>query len=148
MFQQMDGEHLEELRTFVVSRREELKLTQEELARASGVPRSTIASIESGVVTRAPRIDTLALLAKGLRVEPSVLIDLALGYGDHNPPAKGSPESIAIAIARVDALIQEYERAGSEEVAEAVSRELESLIRDIGYKPGFNTPIDRIIKRR
>lgn len=40
------------------------KMTQEDLAKLSGVPRSTIAMLESS--SRVPRVDVAAWLARGL----------------------------------------------------------------------------------
>jgi transcriptional regulator with XRE-family HTH domain len=67
------------LREFLTRRRNELNLSQQELARISGVPAGTIASIEAGRVTRSPRPDTLRRLAQGLQVGPEALLRMA-GY--------------------------------------------------------------------
>lgn len=67
------------LREFVTRRRNELHLSQQDLARTSGVPAGTIASIEAGRVTRSPRPDTLRRLANGLAVPPEALLRLS-GY--------------------------------------------------------------------
>lgn len=67
------------LREFLTRRRNELNLSQQELARISGVPAGTIASIEAGRVTRSPRPDTLRRLALGLQVGPEALLRMA-GY--------------------------------------------------------------------
>lgn len=67
------------LREFVTRRRNELHLSQQDLARTSGVPAGTIASIEAGRVTRSPRPDTLRRLANGLEVPPEALLQLS-GY--------------------------------------------------------------------
>src|SRR4051794_19317970 len=67
------------LREFLTRRRNELSLSQQELARISGVPAGTIASIEAGRVTRSPRPDTLRRLALGLQVGPEVLLRMS-GY--------------------------------------------------------------------
>ncbi|MBC7543874.1 MAG: helix-turn-helix transcriptional regulator [Candidatus Sericytochromatia bacterium] len=67
------------LREFLTRRRNELNLSQQELARISGVPAGTIASIEAGRVTRSPRPDTLRRLADGLQVGPEALLRMS-GY--------------------------------------------------------------------
>lgn len=67
------------LRDFLTRRRNELRLSQQDLARISGVPAGTIASIEAGRVTRSPRPDTLRRLADGLQVPPDTLLRLS-GY--------------------------------------------------------------------
>jgi transcriptional regulator with XRE-family HTH domain len=67
------------LREFLTRRRGELSLSQQELARISGVPAGTIASIEAGRVTRSPRPDTLRRLAQGVQVGPDVLLRMS-GY--------------------------------------------------------------------
>ena len=67
------------LREFIARRRNELQLSQQELARLSGVPAGTIASIEAGRVTRSPRPDTLQRLAQGLQVKAVSLLHLS-GY--------------------------------------------------------------------
>lgn len=67
------------LREYLIARREELGLTQEQLAKSSGVPRGTIAALEVGQVTGAPRVDTLAKLAKALRVDLESLVAITMG---------------------------------------------------------------------
>jgi transcriptional regulator with XRE-family HTH domain len=67
------------LREFLTRRRNEQNLSQQELARISGVPAGTIASIEAGRVTRSPRPDTLRRLAQGLQVGPDLLLRMS-GY--------------------------------------------------------------------
>lgn len=52
-------------------------LTQEALAKASGLRYNTVSVLENG--KRTPRLDTICLLAKGLGIKPSELID---GIGD------------------------------------------------------------------
>lgn len=53
--------------------RERRKLTQEELAQASGIKQQTISAIESGK-NKYPRVDTLYALAKALKCTVDDLI--------------------------------------------------------------------------
>lgn len=53
--------------------REELELTQEELAARSGVQAGEISRIERG--QRDPRVSTVLKLAKALRLPPARLLD-------------------------------------------------------------------------
>jgi transcriptional regulator with XRE-family HTH domain len=70
---------MERLRSYVIERRAELRLSQRELAKVSGVKAATIASIEAGRVARAPDLETLEPLAKGLKIPAEFLIALARG---------------------------------------------------------------------
>lgn len=54
--------------------REKRNLNQRELAERSGVPQPIISQIEIGLV-KAPRIDTLVKLAKGLKCTVDDLIE-------------------------------------------------------------------------
>lgn len=57
-------------------------MSQDELAKASGVPKGTIGTIEAGYLKSPPGLQVLDKLARGLRVDPSVLIDLVRNEGD------------------------------------------------------------------
>lgn len=57
----------------------ELGISQNELARLSGLNPGTLANIMVGRVTKAPSIDTLQKLAVGLRVAPDLLFRIARG---------------------------------------------------------------------
>jgi transcriptional regulator with XRE-family HTH domain len=70
---------IDKLREYLIARRDDLRLTQEELAKRSGVPRGTIAALEVGQVTKSPRGDTLEKLAKGLEVDVDTLLRIARG---------------------------------------------------------------------
>ena len=96
------------LREFLTRRRNELNLSQQELARTSGVPAGTIASIEAGRVTRSPRPDTLRRLAQGLQVGPDMLLRMS-GY----LPAEDSAGdgSDYLDLSRLDAQARERVRA-------------------------------------
>lgn len=85
---------MERFRDYLVRRRSELRYSQVDLAKSAGIPSATIAAIEAGRVTKAPRIDTLEKLAKGLRVDPQVLISLARGEEPSvsKHPSELSPE--------------------------------------------------------
>lgn len=86
----MQSSGMENLRRYIVARREELNISQEELARRSGLPRPTIGAIESGRVDNSPRIDTLDKLAKGLNVPFERLALIARGFDPDKP--KSGPE--------------------------------------------------------
>ena len=60
----------------VVEKRLEKGISQNQLAKLSGVPQSVISDIESGN-TKAPRIDTLQAIAAALGVTIDDLIDKA-----------------------------------------------------------------------
>jgi transcriptional regulator with XRE-family HTH domain len=96
------------LREFLTRRRNELNLSQQELARISGVPAGTIASIEAGRVTRSPRPDTLRRLALGLQVGPEALLRMS-GY---LPAAEGpGPSADLLDLSCLDAQGRERVRA-------------------------------------
>lgn len=59
----------------LAEKRKEKGISQNRLAKMSGVPQSVICDIESGK-TKFPRVDTLAAIAKALGVTLSDLIDL------------------------------------------------------------------------
>lgn len=60
------GKHLRTLR-------ELKKLTQDDLADKCEIPLSQVGRMERGV--RSPTLSTILILAKGLNVEPKVLLD-------------------------------------------------------------------------
>jgi len=62
-------------------RREELGMTQTDLAEAAGLPQPHISALEVG--KRSPSLQTIARLATALRCPPSWLLD---------PPAVAVPE--------------------------------------------------------
>lgn len=55
--------------------RERRRLTQEELAKASGVTQQAISAIESGK-NKSPRVDTLYFLAEALKCTVDDLIEI------------------------------------------------------------------------
>lgn len=67
------------LRDYITARREELHLTQRDLARACDLPLGTVAGIESGRMVKAPRPTTLEKLAVGLKTDYHVLDALVRG---------------------------------------------------------------------
>lgn len=77
---------MDALRSYIVSRRKELKLSQVDLANRAGIPSATIAAIEAGRVTRHPRFDTLQAIAKGLGVSSDTLQRIVMGLPE--PPEK------------------------------------------------------------
>lgn len=58
---------MNDLRRYIRSRRQELRMSQRELATLCGLPLGTIAGIESGRDVAAPRPATLEKLALGLK---------------------------------------------------------------------------------
>ena len=54
-------------------RRKELRITQTELSRISGVPQSTISAVEIGA--RVPTEETMTMIARGLRCAVGDLLD-------------------------------------------------------------------------
>lgn len=66
------------LKGFIAERREELGWNQTELAKRSGVPRTTVNRIESGV-TKLPEADVRRKLAKALGVRH---VDLLIAAGE------------------------------------------------------------------
>lgn len=94
------------LREYLIARREELGLTQEQLAKSSGVPRGTIAALEVGQVTGAPRVDTLAKLAKALRVDLESLVAITMG---DEPKRKPDGEGLTAAQREVLDLISDMD---------------------------------------
>lgn len=70
---------MDELIDFIVNRRNQLGISQVELAKRAGLSSGTIASIEAGRVTRHPRFDTLTAIAKGLAVPVDTLERIAKG---------------------------------------------------------------------
>lgn len=59
----------------LAEKRKEKGISQNQLAKMSGVPQSVICDIESGK-TKFPRINTLVALAQALGVKLSELIDM------------------------------------------------------------------------
>jgi transcriptional regulator with XRE-family HTH domain len=81
---------MKEYKTFgerFLARREELRMTQEELADKAGITRMAISKIELGM-TKKPRVDNLFALAKALKVSPDWL---ASGKGTKEPDHHASP---------------------------------------------------------
>jgi transcriptional regulator with XRE-family HTH domain len=73
----MTGEQLVDLfRTNMAAVREELGISQSELARRIGRTPGYVCDIERG--RRAPNLTTLAVIADGLGVTPAVLVSTAL----------------------------------------------------------------------
>lgn len=70
-------EHILELGRFIKSRRQELSLTQDELAKRIGVNYTYISKIEKGRLPYSPSEETLRLLAKALEIEPLELLQKA-----------------------------------------------------------------------
>ena len=66
------------LKSFVIEKRESLGWTQTELARRSGVPRTTVNRIESGT-TKLPEADVRRKLAKALGVRH---VDILVAAGE------------------------------------------------------------------
>ncbi|MBM3266123.1 MAG: helix-turn-helix transcriptional regulator [Candidatus Sericytochromatia bacterium] len=70
---------VDRLVAFIRVRRAELGISQNELARLSGLNPGTLANIMVGRVTKAPSLDTLQKLAHGLRVDAEFLFRVARG---------------------------------------------------------------------
>ena len=62
------------MRICLKAMREKRNLNQQELAERSGIPQPIISQIETGLV-KAPRIDTMMKLAKGLKCTVDDLVD-------------------------------------------------------------------------
>ncbi|MEB3221573.1 MAG: helix-turn-helix transcriptional regulator [Candidatus Sericytochromatia bacterium] len=58
---------MSKLRTYITARRQELRLSQRQLAAICELPLGTVAGIESGREVTAPRPATLEKLARGLK---------------------------------------------------------------------------------
>lgn len=65
-------------------RRAKLKMSQQDLANALGVNRSTVSRYESGYIEKMP-IDTLIPLARALQTTPEYLMGWAEESGDPPP---------------------------------------------------------------
>jgi DNA-binding XRE family transcriptional regulator len=70
---------IERIVTFIRARRAELGISQNELARLSGLNPGTLANIMVGRVTKAPSLETLQRLAGGLKVDGDYLFRIARG---------------------------------------------------------------------
>ncbi len=70
---------VERLVSFIRTRRAELGISQNELARLSGLNPGTLANIMVGRVTKSPSLDTLQKLAVGLQIEADLLFRIARG---------------------------------------------------------------------
>ena len=70
---------VDHLVAYIRARRVELGISQNELARMSGLNPGTLANIMVGRVTKAPSLETLQKLAGGLRVESDFLFRVARG---------------------------------------------------------------------
>ena len=77
----------------IKSRRAELGLTLEDVARAVGVKKSTILRWESGEIDN-PRRDRIALLAAVLQVPPVALVQEQCGLPEDYPISKNAAESL------------------------------------------------------
>lgn len=66
--------------SFLIDRRQQLGLTQSDIARACGVSEATVSRWESGAISNMRR-DKIAALAKVLRTKPSIIMD---GGADEN----------------------------------------------------------------
>lgn len=67
------------LAEYVLARRAELKLSQNQLARLSGLSNAWIGRLETGTLEGEPKLPTLEKLAKGLRIDVDTLIRIARG---------------------------------------------------------------------
>lgn len=70
---------VERLVGYIRTRRAELGISQNGLARMSGLNPGTLANIMVGRVTKSPSLDTLQKLAVGLQVEADLLFRIARG---------------------------------------------------------------------
>ena len=70
---------MNQLRTFIASRRKELNLSQRDLASLCDLPLGTVAGIESGRMVKSPRPATLEKLAQGLKTNYFTLDALVRG---------------------------------------------------------------------
>lgn len=76
---------MEQLKEFIIRRRDELHLSQRDLGKMSGLHHGTVAAIEAGRVAKSPSMDTLQKLAKGLRVDEDTLIRIVRGASPGEP---------------------------------------------------------------
>lgn len=72
----MTSRGLSALADTIKMRRRELRITQEQLASAAGIPKGTIGSIEAGNIKGVPTLPTLNALEKGLRFPSGYLVGL------------------------------------------------------------------------
>ena len=70
------------IREFMIRRRHQLGFNQYELADAAGVSKGTVSMLEAGKSANIPKDSTLEKLARGLRVDPEILLELAQGKSD------------------------------------------------------------------
>lgn len=86
---------MEKLREFIIQRRNELRLSQVDLAERAGMSSATIAAIEAGRVTRQPRLDTLAKIEKGLSLPIGTLERILKGGPEK--PLPDEPTNLSLA---------------------------------------------------
>lgn len=70
------------MRRFVIQRRREIGQTQDDLATAAGVSKGLISMLEGGRLKGPPKTANLLKLARGLNVDPEILIQLSQGRED------------------------------------------------------------------
>ena len=70
---------MNDLRSYITARRNELNLSQRELAALCELPLGTVAGIESGRMVKSPRPATLEKLAQGLKTNYFFLDALVRG---------------------------------------------------------------------
>jgi transcriptional regulator with XRE-family HTH domain len=78
---------MNKLRSYISARREELKLSQRQLAALCELPLGTVAGIESGRAVTAPRPATLEKLARGLKTSYAKLDALVRGLDPNEQQA-------------------------------------------------------------
>lgn len=81
----------ENLAEFVLRKRHERNLSQNEAAKRSGLSNAWFGRLETGTLNGLPKVETLRKLAKGLSVELSELMTVA-GYLPNAGVAKGSDQ--------------------------------------------------------
>lgn len=87
-------ESMDRLIQFMIRRREELRLSQRDLAKAAGMNPGTVSSIEAGKVTKSPSLETLDRLARGLRVTSDDLIAILRNTGPRSPEGVYAPQGL------------------------------------------------------
>ena len=76
----------------IKDRREELKMTQEDLGRRCGTTKQTIFKYESGIITNIP-MDRLCAIADALYVNPAFL----MGWDDRQPTEISLDDALQLA---------------------------------------------------
>lgn len=80
---------------YVRRRREQIGLTQDQLAQRAGISVQTIKFLETGRLQNPPKLSNLTKMAHALRVPPDVLVTLATGAPEE-PEAPVLPDGTVL----------------------------------------------------